>query len=152
MTIEEFKSKIKIRKAALGIFLVIYAAINIILRISGVYEKISNDFEKGFASSFSLGMLLGLAAACVIYVFKINCALKDEKKLKELCNYENDERRAMIKTKCGAYVILPMSLIITAAGITSLCLNQTVSITLICTAVFQLTTCCILKLYYSKKY
>ena len=152
MTIEQFKSKIKIRKAALGIFLVIYAAVNIILRISGAYEKISNDFEKGFASSFSLGMLLGLAAACVIYVFKINSTLKDEKKLEELWNYENDERRAMIKTKCGAYVIIPMSLVLTAAGITSSYLNETVSITLICTALFQLTICCMLKLYYSKKY
>lgn len=149
---ENYKKLLHKRIIIMGVFIVFVAMLQISRQI-GLLDYISNSqFGKVAIMEFQNGLMVGLELLFVLMIFRYQGALKDDAKLKKLYNYENDERRKLIKEKCGGNVIIISSLIIIFFGIISGYFNEIIFFSLIGCAIFQLVFCFGLKLYYLKKY
>ena len=148
---EKYKIILKKRIIILTV-LVAFAVVLQICNFNNVFEVAGNDGFRGVMTGFQTGLLFSMIIIFGCLIVRYILTMKDSTKLKKLYNSENDERRKLIKQKCGGNVILFSSVTIIFAGIISGYFNEIVFFSLIACAMFQLNLCVILKLYYFKKY
>jgi divalent metal cation (Fe/Co/Zn/Cd) transporter len=143
---ELYKKKIKARIFMFCTVLLIFAGIllyNQFAASAALKESVAFSFQCGFSAAGAL--------VIAFWIFKYRRALSDEAKLRVLMNQENDERMKAIRAKAGMPMLWILSMILVLAGMISGYFNETVFITLICAALFQLMVCLFFKLYFMKK-
>lgn len=150
MNREEFRISLKKRMLFLRIFTAVYflvfAAINHIDLFAASTPQ--NDFLKGFISGLSVFMLIFL----VVVNVKATKALSNEENFEKIYIAQTDERSRYIKEKCGVGVVMPLSVILICVGMIAGYFSFPVFVALVAAGNFQIIVCCVLKLYYSKKY
>jgi len=143
---ELYKKKIKARIFMFCAVLLLFAGIllyNQFAASAALKESVAFSFQCGFSAAGAL--------VIAFWIFKYRRALLDEAKLRALMNQENDERMKAIRAKAGMPMLWILSMILALAGMISGYFNETVFITLICAALFQLMVCLFFKLYFMKK-
>lgn len=126
----------------------------IILAVTlGVYDVfwVSDQIKEGSVYGFQDGIITSLGLLATILVIRYRVLLKDDKKLLLMFNRENDERIKAIKAKAGIPMLPITSILIIIAGIIAGYFNELVFLTLIATAIFQMTICVLVKIIYTKK-
>lgn len=126
----------------------------IILAVTlGVYDVfwVSDQIKEGSVYGFQVGIITSLGLLATILVIRYRVLLKDDKKLLLMFNRENDERIKAIKAKAGIPMLPITSILIIIAGIIAGYFNELVFLTLIATAIFQMTICVLVKIIYTKK-
>lgn len=149
---EKYKLVLKRRTIIFTVF-IIFA---VVLQLCNLFNVFGNAVNDGFVgdvlTEFQTGLLFGITIIFVYLIVRYNLIMKDNIKLKKFYNAENDERRKEIKQKAGGNVILFSSIIIIFMGIIAGYFNKIIFFSLIACALFQLSLCALLKLYYSRKY
>lgn len=149
---EKYKLVLKRRTIIFTVF-IIFA---VVLQLCNLFNVFGNAVNDGFVgdvlTEFQTGLLFGITIIFVYLIVRYNLIMKDNIKLKKFYNAENDERRKEIKQKSGGNVILFSSIIIIFMGIIAGYFNKIIFFSLIACALFQLSLCALLKLYYSRKY
>jgi hypothetical protein len=143
---EQYRKKLKLRMLFMSIailFCVVILLINQIGMIDTDIETIAISFQMGLATS---GIII-----LAITMFKYRRALSDEEKLRLLYNQENDERMKAIRAKAGVPMVLLLSMALVLAGMVIGYWSETIFVVLICVALFQLTVCILVKMYYKIK-
>lgn len=105
-----------------------------------------NDSALGFIN----GLTLGIEIICVLWLFKIRKALKDDKMLRRLYIDEHDERKNFIKLKSGSNLMGKIALGIFVISILASYYNMVVFYTLVITGIFLVLVSLLLKLYWRK--
>ena len=126
----------------------------IILAVTlGVYDVfwVSDQIKEGPVYGFQDGIITSLGLLATILVIRYRVLLKDDKKLLLMFNRENDERIKAIKAKAGIPMLPITSILIIIAAIIAGYFNELVFLTLIATAIFQMTICVLVKIIYTKK-
>lgn len=126
----------------------------IILAVTlGVYDVfwVSDQIKEGSVYGFQDGIITSLGLLATILVIRYRVLLKDDKKLLLMFNRENDERIKAIKAKAGIPMLPITSILIIIAAIIAGYFNELVFLTLIATAIFQMTICVLVKIIYTKK-
>lgn len=126
----------------------------IILAVTlGVYDVfwVSDQIKEGSVYGFQDGIITSLGLLATILVIRYRVLLKDDKKLLLIFNRENDERIKAIKAKAGIPMLPITSILIIIAAIIAGYFNELVFLTLIATAIFQMTICVLVKIIYTKK-
>ncbi|HZK34894.1 MAG TPA: hypothetical protein VFD33_06265 [Bacillota bacterium] len=142
---EKFKSLIKRKIILFTLLLLMAIALGGYTLITGG-KGIGDESVQGFQS----GIALGIAIMALIQIATYCIALKDDKKLKLLCNKENDERMEEIRKRSGMPMLLVMSMLMLLAAVIAGYFNTLVFTTLVLTAIIQLTIGLIVKLYHMK--
>lgn len=143
---ELFQKKIKVRIFIFCAVLLVFVGIllyNQFVASAAQKESLAFSFQCGFSAAGSL--------VIAFWIVKYRRALSDETKLRVLMNQENDERMKAIRAKAGMPMLWILSMILVLAGMICGYFNETVFITLICAALFQLLVCIFFKFYYMKK-
>jgi len=149
---EQYRKLLK-RRIYLFTALIFLSVFLLMGSILGLFETNGGgDFVGGLLEGFQSGLITGLMAIFVFFIVRYAAVLRDDKKLKEQYNRENDERRKTIKEKSGGNAMLASTIIILFAGIISGYFNQTVFFTLTGCGIFQLVLSSVLKAYYTIKY
>ena len=149
---EKYKLVLKRRTIIFTVF-IIFAVVLQLCNFLNVFGNAVNDgFVGDVLTEFQTGLLFGITIIFVYLIVRYNLIMKDNIKLKKFYNAENDERRKEIKQKSGGNVILFSSIIIIFMGIIAGYFNKIIFFSLIACALFQLSLCALLKLYYSRKY
>ncbi|MBE6855939.1 MAG: hypothetical protein E7500_00730 [Ruminococcus sp.] len=135
---KEFKEKIQHKIKLYSLFMVCM----VLIFISGITMfQTEFDFAKGMMTGFFISIMVGL----MYYISRLNDALKNEEKLKEMYIAETDERNLAIakETSSTATPIIMMGLALSAlvAGF----INTIICITLVgalafCSVVIVLST------------
>ena len=134
---EDFKRVIQRRNFILKCLILLAVILDIVLNIIPI------DPQLDIATSFQIGLLIGLSLLGCIGVYKYSRILKDDNELKKLEISEHDERKKMIKQKTSQSTLI--TVVITL-------LNQLIAFTLLCVIYSILLITIAFKIYYSKKY
>ena len=146
----QYKKAIRAR-CGLLIFLVgiFFLALALSIRFGPQTDETLKD---GILSGFQVGMSVGFFGVAVFLMVRYGKALSNPDFLKKLYLDETDERKSMIRSKCGASAMLPCACIILLGAVISGYFSFTVFCTLLACSAFLLTVMASLKLYYLKKY
>lgn len=151
MTREEFRSKLKTRLVFIRVFIVAFVLINIASRLLSGYIELHGEYAN-FLAGFVMGASASLIVPIAVIYQRYSKALSDKNRFEEEYLKQIDERTIFIRQKCGAEVIIPLTLIIIAAALIAGYFSITVCLTLISVSLFQALVCVALKVYYMKKY
>lgn len=141
---EEFRKKITMRVSIITLITIIYLVFYVFLI---KYVK-TDDRVVGFI----VGAVIGIVSLLCFFSIKYRKALKNEDELKKLYNYENDERRKLIKEKTSKNTLiiilfsLPVFATIFGAN------NELVFKVIIGIFFYILIVFGVLKVYFIKKY
>lgn len=95
---EEFRKKVSMRVSIITVITVIYLVLYFLFM---KYLKI-DDRVVGFI----VGSVIGIVSILCFFSIKYRKALKNEYEFKKLYNYENDERRKLIKEKTSKITLM----------------------------------------------
>ncbi|MEA4915656.1 MAG: hypothetical protein VB061_13910 [Christensenella sp.] len=143
---EQYKKKLKNRILLLSSIVLFCVAILLYNQFGApdaLKDSLAFSFQCGFSASGSLVL--------VFWLMKYRVALKDESKLRLLCNEENDERMSAIRAKAGIPMVLILSLALVLGGMVIGYWNETIFVVLVGVALFQLLASLGVKLYYKVK-
>lgn len=138
--------KIKLRIAGLCVL----ACASVGINIYGVFFA-SAQLQDNFAFAFLRGILMSAGVCAAILLIRNTSLLKNEKKLRQTYNRENDERMVAIRAKAGLPMMLIASMILIAAGIGICFVNVTVGVTLFLVGIAQMTVSSVIKLIYMRR-
>lgn len=124
--------------------------LSVMLSIYDVFWA-SSELKESPVFGFQAGIITSLGLLAAILLIRYRTLLKDENRLLLQFNRENDERIKTIKTKAGIPMLPIMSVLIIIAGVIAGYFDTLVFMTLIATAVFLMTICGVIKMFYMKK-
>lgn len=139
---ENFKRSLKLRV----VWGSVYCAAALVLSISLPFAA-----GRTYASGFTVGVAIGIAAIALFFVIQSARALKNEEKIRKLYIAQTDERAQFIAGRCARSSLLIILALIALADLVAVYLDRTVFYTLL-----TVTYCIALiaagsKLYYRKK-
>jgi hypothetical protein len=119
----------------------------------GIYDGLfASAWQRGNdVFSFQCGIAIGAELLAVLKLIQYQRALKEEECLKIEYNKENDERSKTIRAKAGMPMLMLTSGVMLLAGMIAGYYNETIFLTLIATAIVQLTIGAAVKVYYMRK-
>jgi len=153
---EEMKKKLKRNSiiwagtVCLAILTGVYMLFQILNKESmpAVYGEV--DFSTGMMDGFRIGLIMGLGILGLVNIIHNIRIIRDEKKIQLYYNQLKDERMQAIRSKAGIPMILFTSLMILAAAIIAGNYSTPVFLTLLITAMVQLSISVAVKLYYMR--
>lgn len=143
---KKYKLFIKKRIAWLSVLLLITFGVGVYDQFFASPAIVANpifSFQAGFSASLCI-----FAALCIINYNKI---LHDGEKLRIQYNKANDERLRLVRYKAGVPILLVTSTIMIVVGIIAGYFNETIFLTLILTALIQISVSVIMKFIYLRK-
>jgi len=143
---EKFKKKINRRILLLAALLLIGVAMSI-YDVFFASEELKNSYYWGLQA----GSLTGLQLVAVFAIIRLSIIRRDETKLREQYNKENDERLKAIRAKAGMPILMITSLGMFVTAIVAGYFNDTVFFTLIIAAAAQLLIGAVIKVVNLKR-
>ena len=143
---ELFKKTIKFRILLLQIFLLL--AIAFMLYDQFFMDQSNKEY---MVSCLQIGLIFGFSTLAIIKLIQYNRVIRSEKLLKLEYNKEHDERKKIIRSKCGMPMLMITSSVMIVAGIIAGYYNEIILVTLIGAAMFQMTIGAVAKVYYLRK-
>jgi len=134
---EKFRRKLQIRRLLL-ILLALFVVAVCVFDVFFKREPVDGSFYEGFVQGFTIGGSVGTGLIAVFSLVRLSLILKDETKLRQQFNLENDERLKAIRAKSGMPMLIFTSLAMVIAGMIAGFFNETVCLTLIIAAACQL--------------
>lgn len=142
---EKYRSTIKNRILGATIYVIVIVAFIVLNRVFKL-DVTGGGFEGGFID----GVVSGVGALVIFFLFKYKRALKDDELLQKLYIEEHDEREIYLKYRVG-HTGYMFSLIGLSLGmIISVYLNRTVFITLLVVTLIMSFMSIFLKYHYSR--
>ena len=143
---EDFKRVIQRRNFILKCLILLAVILDIVLNIIPI------DPQLDIATSFQIGLLIGLSLLGCIGVYKYSRILKDDNELEKLEISEHDERKKMIKQKTSQSTLITVVITLLMVTCVIIYFNQLIAFTLLCVIYSILLITIAFKIYYSKKY
>ena len=134
---EKFKKKLKFRRTMLMVMILFVVAVSV-FNVFFAKEPVGDSFYEGFVQGFTNGGAIGTGLVAIFFFVRLSLVLKDETKLRQQFNMENDERLKAIRAKSGMPMLIFTSLAMVIAGMIAGVFNETVCLTLIIAAACQL--------------
>lgn len=143
---ETYKKNIRTRT----IFLFIAVLISGFFAVYDVFF-VSESVKDNFIFGFQSGVVTALGVLCAAAAGRYSKILKDEKRLRQEYNRENDERLRAIRAKAGIPILPVLSVIIIIAGIAAGYFRPILFTSFVGIGMFQLLVCAAVKFIYIKK-
>ncbi|MBR5949768.1 MAG: hypothetical protein IKZ82_14170 [Clostridia bacterium] len=142
---EKYRKQLKNSIIALMVFNCVILLLGIMLR-----SFIPNS-ERGLGIGFLSGLLVGIPAACIVFIACGVFILKDEAALKKAYIAYTDERNNAIRLKSSNLGFVICIACIAIALVVSSVLDRTVALTLLCVLLFTMAVSIITNIIYRKK-
>ena len=134
---EKFKKKLQIRRVLL-VAVILFAVALGIFDVFFSIKTVGESYNEGFLVGFQTGGAIGLGLVAIIAFIRLSIVIKDDTKLKQQYNMENDERLKAIRARSGMPMLIFTSAAMLIAGIVAGYFNPTVFVTLVSAAACQL--------------
>lgn len=149
---EKMRADMRFRLQKSRAFVVLLVILMVAAAAQVIPVQLPDSDLSDFVTSFQVGLLTGLLAVAVVYMVRLQRAMKDDAALRRLYYSEHDERNCYIQQKVGQTMLAVTPVVLLVAAVIAGYFSAVVFFSLVGAALLQALVGLGMKFYYYRRF